>query len=114
MRRISPFLSLIVCLACQAEPPADITDPGELLFLGYAKKEVNCARCHGPQGRGGMLAPGIQDVFKKYDEETIADIIEEGKGDDKEAMPPLEGVITEEELHHLIRFLRTLTARDSS
>jgi mono/diheme cytochrome c family protein len=111
---IKPFqITLLLFVGCQANPPAEITDPGQLLFLGYAKKEVNCSRCHGPDGQGGLDAPDIRAVFKKYDEEKIMNIIEFGKGEGKKAMPPFEGKITEEELTTLLKFLKTLQMPDS-
>jgi mono/diheme cytochrome c family protein len=111
---LKPFqFILLLFVGCQASPPAEITDPGQLLFLGYAKNEVNCSRCHGPDGQGGQDAPDIRAVFKKYDEEKIMNIIEFGKGEGKKAMPPFESKITEEELTALLKFLKTLQMPDS-
>ncbi|MFQ5706837.1 MAG: c-type cytochrome [bacterium] len=101
---------LLFWSACANKPPADITDPGQLLYLGYGNKEVNCARCHGPEGQGGMQAPDIRNVFSKYDDDTVLDIIELGKGEGSKKMPPYEGKITEEELQELLRFLKTLSS----
>ena len=81
---------------------------GQLLYLGYAKKEVNCARCHGPAGEGGQDAPDIRKAFEEYSETDILFFIENGKGDGKNAMPALQGKITEREIQHLLKFLRTL------
>ena len=100
---VSPLLA-----ACQSQPPADITDPGQLIFLGYAKKEVNCSRCHGAEGQGGTDAPEIRGVSDKYDENTILGIIELGKGEGEDAMPGFEGQLTESEIRALLKFLTTL------
>ena len=111
------LLSLTVWFwACESGPPPDITDPAQLLYLGYAKKEVNCARCHGGDGRGGQDGPDLRRVFEKYDEDEVLDIIESGKGRGKDAMPPFEYKVTESELQLLLRFLRQiqLPAADSS
>lgn len=102
------IVTACISLACESGPPPDITDPGELLFLGYARKDVNCARCHGPQGQGGMQAPSVQEAFKKHGEDGILDIIELGKGEGEDAMPPFEGQLSEEELSALLRFLRSV------
>ncbi|MFQ5616207.1 MAG: c-type cytochrome [Anaerolineales bacterium] len=91
-----------------------MTDPGQLIFLGYAKEDVNCSKCHGADGRGGMQAPDIRDVFTKYEEEVILDIIEFGKGEGTSSMPPFEGKITEEELQTLLRFLKTLQSNSAT
>ncbi|MCH8957759.1 cytochrome c [candidate division KSB1 bacterium] len=97
-------------IGCEAKPPADVTDPGQLLFLGYTKKEVNCARCHGQQGAGGPDAPDIRTLFKIYDEEMVAEIIEEGKGEGPHAMPPFETQLKEEEVNLLVKFLKSIQA----
>jgi len=95
-------------IGCEAKPPADISDPGQLLFLGYAKKEVSCARCHGQNGAGSPEAPDIRTVFKKYDREMLADIIEVGKGEGPDAMPPFEAKLNEEEINLLVKFLKSI------
>ena len=95
-------------IGCEAKPPADITDPGQLLFLGFAKKEVNCARCHGQNGAGGPEAPDIRTLFKKYDEEMVVEIIEVGKGEGPDAMPSFETQLKEEEINLLEKFLKSI------
>lgn len=97
-------------IGCEAKPPADVTDPGQLLFLGYSKKEVNCARCHGQNGAGGPEAPDIRTLFKKYDEEMVAEIIAVGKGEGPDAMPPFEIQLKEEEIDLLVKFLKSIQA----
>jgi len=109
--------SLISCIfitgfACHKQPPADVTDPGQRLFLGYVTKEVNCSRCHGEDALGRDKAPDLTKVFKKYDADKIAEIIEEGKGLGKEAMPPFEGKVTEEDIENLVKFLQTIQSTD--
>lgn len=95
-------------ISCKATPPADITDPGQLLYLGYTKKEIDCARCHGQNGAGGSEAPDIRSVFTKYDTEMVAEIIEIGKGKGPDAMPPFESQLTEEEVNLLVKFLKSI------
>lgn len=104
------FLLLVLSfiLGCENKPPEGVTDPGELLYLGYLKKDVNCSRCHGPEGAGGMEAPDIRNVANKYDENAILNIIEFGKGEGSNAMPPFEDKLSDEELQALLKFLRTL------
>ena len=96
----------LLLLACQNQPPADVTDPGQLLFLGYAKDGVNCSRCHGPDGQGGQDAPALLDIFTKYDEQKVREIILEGKGLGKKSMPAFAEKLTPEELEVLIKFLK--------
>jgi mono/diheme cytochrome c family protein len=111
--RFLPLISVLLLLSCAADPPSDITDPGQLLFLGYAKKEVNCSRCHGAEGQGGQDAPDIRDAFSKHTENDIIFFIENGKGEGKDVMPALEGELTEAELRYLLRFLKTLSQQDT-
>ncbi len=107
--RLDLLILILLCiLGCENRPPEGVTDPGQLSYLGYLKKEVNCARCHGPEGAGGTEAPDIRNAYNKYDEEKILDIIEYGKGEGSNAMPPFEGKLNEEELQMLLRFLKTL------
>jgi len=101
-------------IGCEANPPADITDPGQLLFLGFAKKDVNCARCHGQNGAGGPEAPDIRTLFKKYDEERVVEIIEIGKGEGPDAMPPFETQLNEEEINLLVKFLKSIQIKPGS
>lgn len=99
---------LLIMFSCKNRPPEDITDPGQLLYLGYVKKKVNCSKCHGPDGQGGLDAPDIRPAFKKFGEKKIVTFILEGKGKGKNAMPPFADEITSLELEQLMRFLETL------
>ncbi|HEX9654101.1 MAG TPA: cytochrome c [bacterium] len=101
-------LSLLLILllpSCQAQPPADITDPGQLLFLGYVNDDVNCSRCHGQDGQGGQDAPALTDIFKKHDQQKVREIILDGKGLGKKSMPAFAEKLKPEELEALMRFL---------
>ncbi len=101
-------LFCLSALSCEKAPPADVTDPGQRLFLGFTKKDVNCSRCHAQDGKGSDDGPDITKVLKKYDEDKIAEIIEEGKGLGEDAMPPFIDKVTEEEVDLLIGFLKTI------
>ncbi len=99
---------LLAFLSCEVKPPPDITDPGQLLFLGYTRQEVNCTRCHAPDGQGGQQAPDIRKVFEKYEAEKIVRIVMEGKGLGNDAMPGFAEHLSREEVDFLVNFLRTL------
>lgn len=115
LRRLSRIVwSAILVAGCGSDPRAVVTDPGQRLFLGYTKKEVNCARCHGLEGQGGNDGPNIQGVFQKYDRDTILDIIEYGKGEGEKQMPPFASHLTDEELQMLLRFVRSLQSDKST
>jgi len=101
------FLCLSL-LSCGSEPPADVTDPGHRLFLGYTKKDVNCSRCHAPDGKGSDDGPDLTKVLQKYDEDRIAEIIEEGKGLGEDSMPPFIDKLTAEEVDLLIGHIKSI------
>ncbi len=107
MKRIL-FLSLFFLTACEATPPPDMTDPGQLLYFGYAKKDVNCSKCHGPEGKGGSQAPDMRRAFSKYDDQKIMDFILHGKGLGLDSMPAFEENITADDLQNLILFIKSL------
>jgi len=110
MSRISLLgivLFTIQYCTCQKSPPPDIIDPGNLLFLGYVKKDVNCARCHGEHGQGGWKAPDIQNIFVKRDSAKIVRTIKRGHNEEED-MPAFGDKLTETELADLLRFLKTL------
>lgn len=46
----------------------------------------NCASCHG-EDLSGQSGPNLQEVGSKYDQDEIADIIENGKEGDQGTMP---------------------------
>lgn len=98
-------------LSCEKTPPPDVTDPGQRLFLGFTKKDINCFRCHAQDAKGSDDGPNLTKVLKKYDEDRIAKIIEEGKGLGDDAMPPFIDKLTEEEIDLLIGFIKTIQVK---
>lgn len=108
MKLILPLGSMLLCLSCDSGPPPDMTDPGQLLYFGYTVEGVNCSRCHGPEGLGWNQTPAIDSIFYKYTDEQILDVIEDGKGKGEDAMPPFEGLLSEDDMDSLLQFLRTL------
>lgn len=112
--RLYFFIPLLLLFSCEKKPPPDVTDPGQLLFLGFAKEEVNCAKCHGPDGQGGTDAPALQNIFSKYSEDEILNIIDFGKGEGKDAMPSFEASLSEQELQQLLDFLKQIQRAPTS
>jgi mono/diheme cytochrome c family protein len=108
-KKFSLFLKCALCavlVACEKQPPADVTDPGQLLFLGYTNDEVNCSRCHGPDGQGGTEAPELYKIFTKYNDEKVGEIILEGKGLGKDSMPAFDEKLTPQQVESLMKFLK--------
>ncbi len=97
-----------ILFACGSTPPADITDPGQLIFLGYSNKEVNCARCHGQNGEGTDEGPDIRQSFRKFDEAALSTIILNGKGLGPDAMPPFADKLEPKSIEQVVVFLKTM------
>lgn len=64
--------------------------------------EENCASCHG-EDLSGQSGPNLQEVGAEYDEDEIADIIEEGKEGDEGQMPG--GLISGDDLDTVASWL---------
>ncbi|NUO81416.1 cytochrome c [candidate division KSB1 bacterium] len=98
-------------LGCEAKPPEHVTDPGHLIYLGFgSNREVQCSRCHGEEGTGGMFGPKLRGIVQRkgadHVRETILHgVVEEGE----EEMPPFAQQLSEEEIEQVIRFVTTLT-----
>ncbi len=95
--------------SCASEPPPDMHDPGQLIFFGYADKDVNCSRCHGFEGQGSDDGPDLRRVFVKYSEEKVAAVILNGKGEGPDAMPSFGSQLSPEDVSNVVRFLHTLS-----
>ncbi|MEK7728785.1 MAG: cytochrome c [candidate division KSB1 bacterium] len=100
---------LFLLLACEAEPPAHLKDPGQLIFLGFGRdREVQCSRCHGEEGTGGMFGPKLRGLVQRKGAEHVREIIRQGVIEEgEEEMPPFGEKLSEEEIEQVIRFLAT-------
>lgn len=92
-------------LGCSPEPPPHITDPGQLIYLGYKDTYASCARCHGDEGQGGMDAPEIRNSISEYGREEVRHIIVHGEGTGKKKMPAFGRDFTEEEIEQILDFI---------
>jgi alcohol dehydrogenase (cytochrome c) len=77
---------------------------------GAATFERLCARCHGADGQGGELGPGIAARLPLHSDEQLDTIIREGLP--SRGMPPFDLEATER--RRLVAHLRTLRARRSA
>ena len=100
-------LGLLLFTACDSRPPAHMTDPGQLIYLGYTNPEANCSRCHGEEGQGGMFGPKIRGVLQKRGAEFVRETIRHGKGEDDDRMPALAEHLSAEQIEQVLRFLST-------
>ena len=104
---------LLFLIACDSGPPEDITDPGQLIFLGYKDKYTSCARCHGKEGRGGWNKPSIRNSIAKHGRAKVRQFIIEGKGTGDDTMPALQGYLTPEEIEQVLDYITYWGEKDS-
>lgn len=95
----------LVTVACASGGGGDIDVSGDPeLQLGREVYNTNCARCHGPEGGGGVgnkLSDGA--VAQRFpDIEDHIAVIVEGVG----SMPAWEGTLTPEEIRAVARYER--------
>ncbi len=92
------FAGLLISVSAHAE-------------IGQARKaellnflEQDCGSCHGLKRTGGLGSPLTPENLEYADDETLADIIQNGIPET--AMPPWKAIINEEETYFLIDHLR--------
>ena len=107
---------------CKPEPPPGMTDPGQIIYLGYKDTYYSCARCHGDEGQGSPDAPEIRNAVRELGRAEVREIIVFGKKKDDKKMPAFGEELTPEEITAVIDFitywgktdsLRTQTTTDS-
>ncbi|MCC6487155.1 MAG: c-type cytochrome [Candidatus Hydrogenedentes bacterium] len=89
---------------------------GEALFFGHtplANKGLSCAACHAVNGRGGNLAADLTGSFAKLGEVPLGSTIE------GVTFPLMQAAyagkpITKQETMHLVKYLETAPAQESS
>jgi cytochrome c6 len=96
-------LTFFVVSIAQASPAPDRADDS-------ATFRTKCAMCHGPDGSGSevgksMHVPDLRspEVQKRPDAE-LAQIISDGKG----GMPPFKNSLSEDQVHSLVSYIRSL------
>ncbi len=67
-------------------------------YEGWRQYMVNCARCHGDDAVGGVMAPDLRASVAKgaVDSKSFATIVSEGRRD--KGMPAFKGVMTDEQI----------------
>ena len=79
-----------------AEPPGG-SRQGEELY------NASCVVCHGPQGTGG-IGPRLAGNTVLSNDQAFWKIVHEGR----HVMPPLKGIVTDQQLVEIRAWLRTL------
>jgi mono/diheme cytochrome c family protein len=100
--RVAALLALASGCAGVPVPKDKLTDPGALLFNGYANKDVDCYHCHNGDGSGTLRGPDLGKKVPTDSDEEIKKTILEGKA----IMPSYKGKLSDEELGQLTTWLR--------
>jgi mono/diheme cytochrome c family protein len=99
-------------------PPQPATDTGAVAAdpVAHGKQvyEARCVLCHGPEGKGdGPASAALNPKPRNHTDgaymnsrtdEQLLDVIHNGKG----AMPAWKGVLSEQEMQDVLKFVRTL------
>jgi mono/diheme cytochrome c family protein len=100
------LVALVVTVAACAGTQLQSTPneaPGEALFNGRVKEDVNCYKCHNGDGTGTMRGPNLAKRVPKLTDQEISSAIEEGPS----MMPSFKGKVTDQEIAELTSWLRT-------
>lgn len=113
MRYFIYFAVIIGIAACKSGPPPDITDPGQIIYLGYKDTYASCARCHGKEGQGNDKLPEIKNAIRKLGREKVRSVILKGKGIGDDAMPGFADDFAPREVEQILDFLTRWPVLDS-
>jgi mono/diheme cytochrome c family protein len=104
LKRIAGRLVLLAVTSCAGMqvPVAQITSPGEALFNGRVKADVNCYSCHNGDGAGTWRGPDLAKRIPKLTDQQIAAAVAEGPG----LMPAFKDKLTDAEVREIIPWLR--------
>jgi mono/diheme cytochrome c family protein len=84
---------LAVGCAGKQTPPDRISSPGEALFNGQTKPDVNCYKCHNGDGSGTWRGPDLGKRAPKLTDQQIVKTIMDGPG----LMPSFKDKVSEVE-----------------
>jgi len=104
-------VGLLLVMVVTANPAA-----GEDTAAGATVYKSKCATCHGPDGGGTAVGKSLKaadlrsaEVQSKSDAE-LTQSVSDGKGN----MPGFKGNITDDEIHAVLKYVRTLAPKGDS
>ncbi|MEK7703842.1 MAG: cytochrome c [Myxococcota bacterium] len=80
-----------------------VSDPGALLFNGYAKAEVNCYICHNGDGTGSGRGPNLAPKVARLPDMALLEVIDKGEG----FMPAFRARLSADEKQQIVIWLRS-------
>lgn len=96
-------LALAGCVGPMPIPSAQLQDPGARTFNGYGSTRAQCFHCHGPDGRGTIRGPNLQELVPYVGDARIWDQIENGDA----IMPAYKGQLSQREIAQVVRWMRS-------
>jgi cytochrome c551 len=93
--------SLAACGGTQL-PVDQIKAPGEALFNGRVRADINCYKCHNGDATGTIRGPNLGKRVPKLTDQEIAQAIADGPG----LMPSFKDKITDAEVKEITAWLR--------
>jgi mono/diheme cytochrome c family protein len=98
---------VVLCLgwaACAGKqtPRDKISDPGELIYNGFAVSGVTCYKCHDDTGKGTWRGADLTELVPKMTDQAIVRAINEGPG----LMPSYQGKLDDQQMAALTSWLR--------
>jgi mono/diheme cytochrome c family protein len=84
--------------------------PGPDSAASSATFRTKCAMCHGPDGSGSAVGKSMNvpdlcsQLIQKLPDAQLAQIISDGKG----GMPSFKGSLSEDQIHSLVAYIRSL------
>jgi cytochrome c len=92
---VSAISALVALITIDA--PAHAQEPSAA-HEGWRQYMVHCARCHGDDAIGGLMAPDLRTAVKKgsVDQSAFSAVVLEGRRE--KGMPGFKGQITDEQV----------------
>ena len=99
---VSAVAALITLIAVSA--PALAQEPSSA-HEGWRQYMVHCARCHGDDAIGGLMAPDLRTAVKKgsVDQTGFSAVVLEGRRE--KGMPGFKGQITDEQVNAIYDYV---------
>ncbi len=104
--RALTLVALVTACAGTQLPPGQITSPGERLFNGRVRADIDCYRCHNGDATGTWRAPNLTKRVGHLSDGEIAGAIASGPG----LMPSYRGKLSAAEVAEITAWLRSRAA----
>ena len=105
MAKLFPPSLLAILTACAGTqlPPGHTSSPGEALFNGRVRADIDCYRCHNGDASGTWRAPDLTKRMAQLSDGEIAGAIATGPG----MMPSYQGKLSAAEVVRITAWLRS-------